>query len=157
MPNPDSIPFKPASILVKLEPIDNATGIVIRYNNPTFDGAAQINGRPARNNKKNFSFYDKASRSSTIPIIPTSNITTKTITNGNARISCIYIPENIPIINPNNIPNPPISATTGFQDLCISFPTISAASSFLIILGIVNLVTAKDNKPQIIAIAYNGS
>ena len=156
-PKPDSIPFKPASMLVRLDPIDNAIGIVIRYNNPTFDGAAQINGRPARNSRKNFSFEDNARRSSTIPIIPTSKITTRTITSGNARMSCMYIPENIPMMNPKSIPNPPISATTGFQDLCISFPTISAASSFLIILGIVNLVTKKDSNPQIMAIAYNGS
>ena len=72
-------------------------------------------------------------------------------------MSCMYIPENIPMMNPKSIPNPPISATTGFQDLCISFPTMSAASSFLIILGIVNLVTKKDSNPQIMAIAYNGS
>ena len=37
----------------------------------------------------NFSLDDKTSKSSTIPIIPTSNITTKTIHNGNANISCI--------------------------------------------------------------------
>ena len=88
-PKPDSIPFKPASMLVRLDPIDNAIGIVIRYNNPTFDGAAQINGRPARNSRKNFSFEDNARRSSTIPIIPTSKITTRTITSGNARMSCM--------------------------------------------------------------------
>lgn len=54
-PKPDSIPFKPASMFVKLEPIERAIGIVIKYNKPTFGGAAHINGRPAKNNKVNFS------------------------------------------------------------------------------------------------------
>ena len=54
IPNPDSIPLRPASIFVKLDPIERAIGIEIRYNNPTLGGAAQINGRPAKNNKKNF-------------------------------------------------------------------------------------------------------
>ena len=117
IPKPDSIPFNPASILVRLDPIDNAIGIVIRYNNPTLGGAAQISGSPAKNSKKNFSLEDNASRSSTIPIIPTSRITTRTITSWNVRISCMYIPENIPMMNPKSIPNPPISATTGLQDL----------------------------------------
>ena len=55
------------------------------------------------------------------------------------------------------MPNPPISATIGFQDLCKSLPTISAASNFLIILGIDKWVTVKASNPHIIAITYNGS
>lgn len=54
IPRPDSIPFSPANMFVKLEPTDNAIGIVIRYNNPTLGGATQIKGRPAKNNKKIF-------------------------------------------------------------------------------------------------------
>ena len=67
--------------------------------------------------KKNFDFDESANKSSKIPIIPTNSITTRTINKGNARISCMYIPENIPITKPNIIPKPPISATTGFHDL----------------------------------------
>ena len=157
IPSPDSIPFKPASILVKLDPIEIAIGIQIRYTIPTFGGAAHIKGIPAKNNRNSFSFDESTSKSSAIPIIPTRRITIKTMHNGNVRMSCIHIPEKIPIINPNRIPNPPISATIGFHDLCRSLPTISAFSNFLIILGIDNLVTKKDKIPQIIAIAYNGS
>ena len=89
IPKPDSIPFKPANILVKFDPIEIAIGIEIKYNKPTFDGAAHINGRPAKNRRNNFSFEDNTSKSSTIPIIPTSKITIKTIHNENARTSCI--------------------------------------------------------------------
>ena len=89
IPKPDSIPFKPANILVKLDPIEIAIGIEIKYNKPTFDGAAHINGRPAKKRRKNFSFEDNTSKSSVIPIIPTSKITIKTIHNGNANKSCI--------------------------------------------------------------------
>ena len=116
-PKPDSIPFKPASMFVRLDPIERAMGIEIKYNIPTLGGAAHIRGRPAMKSKKNLDLDESASKSSKIPIIPTSNITSRTITNVNARISCIYIPENIPITNPNIIPKPPISATTGFHDL----------------------------------------
>ena len=79
IPKPDSIPLRPASILVRLDPMESAIGIEIKYRIPTFEGAAQIKGRPAKNSKNNFSLDDKTSKSSTIPIIPTSNITTKTI------------------------------------------------------------------------------
>ena len=88
-PKPDSIPFRPASMLVRLAPIDSAIGIVIRYNMPTFGGAAHIRGRPAINSRKNLDFDERASRSSRIPIIPTRSITTRTMIRGNARISCI--------------------------------------------------------------------
>ena len=59
IPKPDSIPLRPASMFVRLDPIDNAIGIVIRYNKPTLGGAAQINGRPAMNSKKNFVFDER--------------------------------------------------------------------------------------------------
>ena len=38
-PRPDSIPFKPASILVRLEQIETAIGIKIIYKRPTLGGA----------------------------------------------------------------------------------------------------------------------
>ena len=59
IPKPDSIPFKPASIFVRLDPIEIAIGIEIKYNIPTLDGAAHINGTPAKNNRNNFSLDDK--------------------------------------------------------------------------------------------------
>ena len=77
-PKPDSIPFKPASILVKLEQIETAIGIMIIYKSPTLGGAIHHNGIPAKNNKNNFSLDDKTIRSSTIPTIPTSRTTRRT-------------------------------------------------------------------------------
>ena len=88
-PKPDSIPFKPASMFVRLDPIERAIGIEIKYTIPTLGGAAHIKGRPAMKSKKNFDLDESANKSSKTPIIPTSNITTRTITNVNARISCM--------------------------------------------------------------------
>ena len=117
IPRPASIPFNPASILVKLAPIETAIGIAIKYKIPTSGGAAHIKGIPAKNSKNSFSLDERTSKSSAIPIIPTSKITIKTTHNGNVKMECIPIPAKIPIIKPNKIPNPPISATIGFQDL----------------------------------------
>ena len=76
-------------MFVKLEPMEIAIGIEIKYKRPTFSGAAHIKGIPAINKRNNFSFEDNTSKSSTIPIIPTSKITIKTMHKENTNISCM--------------------------------------------------------------------
>ena len=78
-PSPDSIPFNPASILVKLEDMETAIGIMIIYRIPTLGGAIHHNGMPAKNNRNSFSLDDKTIRSSTIPTIPTNRTTSRTM------------------------------------------------------------------------------
>ena len=116
-PRPDSIPFKPASILVKLEDIETAIGIRIIYKRPTLGGAIHHNGIPAMKSKNNFSLDDNTIKSSTIPIIPTRRTTTRTTTSWNVNVGNNIIPTKIPMIKPNNTPIPPISATIGREDL----------------------------------------
>ena len=67
------------------------------------------------------------------------------------------IPVKIPIINPNIIPIPPISATIGLDDLWISFPIISACSSLRISQGITKRVLINDKIPQRSAITTRGN
>ena len=156
-PRPDSIPFKPASILVKLEQIETAIGIRIIYKRPTFGGAIHHNGIPAKNSKKSFSLDDKTIKSSTIPTIPTRRTTTRTMASWKANVGKSIIPTKIPMMNPNNIPIPPISATIGRDDLWISFPMISAFSSLKISQGITRRVLTNDKIPQINAITIKGN
>ena len=52
------------------------------------------------------------------------------------------------IEKPNRMPIPPISATSGLESLCMSFPTISAFFSLLISDGIAKKVTINAMKPQ---------
>lgn len=116
-PRPDSIPFNPASIFVKLEQIETAIGIKIIYKRPTFGGAIHNNGIPAKKSKNSFSLDDRTIKSSTIPIIPTIKTTTRTIANWKVKVGKSMIPVKIPMTKPNNIPIPPISATIGREDL----------------------------------------
>ena len=76
-PSPDSIPFNPASMFVKLAATDTAMGIMIKYIIPRLVGAIQTKGIPANHSKKSFSLDDNVIKSSTMPIIPTSRITSK--------------------------------------------------------------------------------
>ena len=156
-PRPDSIPFNPASILVKLEQIETAIGIKSIYKRPTLGGAIHHNGIPAKKSKNNFSLDDNTIKSSTIPTIPTSKTTTRTTTNWNVNVGKRIIPTKIPIIKPNSIPIPPISATIGREDLWISFPMISAFSSLRISHGMTNRVLINDKIPQINAITTKGN
>ena len=156
-PRPDSIPFKPASILVKLEQMETAIGIRIIYKIPTFGGATHNNGIPAKKRRNNFSLDDKTSKSSTIPIIPTRRTTTRTTTSWKVSNGKSRIPINMPMMKPKSIPIPPISATIGREDLCISFPIISAFSSLRISQGITKRVHIKETIPHIKAITTKGN
>ncbi len=80
-PNPDSTPFNPANILVKLDAMETDMGIIIRYRIPTSGGATQIKGNPAKKSKRSFSREDNITKSSTIPTIPTRRITSRVMIN----------------------------------------------------------------------------
>ncbi len=82
-PNPDSIPFNPASILVRLAAMDTAMGIDNMYTIPTLGGAIQMRGKPASHKRISFSLDESITRSSTIPTIPTRSITSKVMISWN--------------------------------------------------------------------------
>jgi hypothetical protein len=84
-PRPDSIPFNPASILVRLAAMETAMGMDNMYINPTLGGAIQIRGKPASQSRINFSLEESITRSSTIPTIPTRRITSKVMISWNCR------------------------------------------------------------------------